>query len=447
MPPNVVINLWRQRIGYGIADLGCNLVWQMLTIYLIFFYTETMGIAAVQVSLLLLITRLIDGGFDLLMGFIIDQTNTRWGKSRPYFLWGAFPFAIFSMLVFYVPPFSAAAKLAYAYMTYTALSLCYTVVNMPLTSILPSLTNDVNERTVLATSRILFSFIGATIVGSLTIRLVYTFNEDGGSLGFFKTMIIYGSVAAITLFITFFNVKEANPVITQQVPNKQSFRLLLKNTPWLLFAVNIIFMWGAYFLQQGSLVYFYTYTLKRPDLISIIITLTAVIPIAGTFLAPYLARHFYKKNLFLLSSGVHLFGILLIALSGSLITGIVIGTIVSSIGFGLRHAIYFSMQADPVDYGEWKTGVNSAGMIAATNQFIGKIAMAGGGAIAGIVLTIGGYLPHQQQTAKTLLAININFLYLPAVLIIISMTIMWFYKLDEIFAKVRSDLEHKSSKR
>ena len=133
---------WKQRIGYGISDFACNLIWQMITLYLLFFYTDVMQLSAASISLMFVMTRFFDGITDLLVGYMIDHTNTKWGKSRPYFLFGAIPFALFAYLCFRVPDISVSGKLLYAYMTYFGLSLAYTVVNVPMASILPSLTND-----------------------------------------------------------------------------------------------------------------------------------------------------------------------------------------------------------------------------------------------------------------------------------------------------------------
>lgn len=435
---------WQQRIGYGVADLGCNLVWQMLTTYLMFFYTDVVGLMAAQVSVLFLITRLIDAGADLLMGLVIDKTNTKWGKSRPYFLWGAIPFGLLSAFTFYVPHVNQTDKLYFAYISYAALSLAYTIVNMPLTSILPSLTEDVHERTILATSRILFSFIGATIVGAATIALIKFFGGGSQETGFFKTMALYGAIATFLFLVTFATVKEKVIPNRRRPTIRESFSTLKGNHAWYLFALNIIFMWGAFFLQQGSLLYFYTYYIRRPDLVSTIGGISALVPILGSLMTPYLSKRFLKRDLFLASSGLHLVGILLIIVVGLSIKGLIIGTVISALGFGLRHAIYFSMQADPVDYGEWKTGINSAGLIAAINQFVGKMAMAGGGALAGLVLTIGGYRPNQLQTTTALFAIQSNFLYIPAVLILISIGIMSFYKLDKIYPKIRTEIDRKN---
>lgn len=408
----------------------------MLTIYQMYFYTDIIKLPALSIGLIFLITRLIDGAGDLLMGLIIDHTKSRWGKSRPYFLWGALPFALFSAAAFYVPQLSEQWKIIYAFVTYLGLSLTYTVVNMPLTTILPDLTADSNERTHLATSRILFSFIGATIVGTATLPLVNRLGGTNLQNGYFFTMVAYGMTAAVFLCMTFSMVKENVRHHPISLSVRVSFRSLLANRPWQLFAMNIIFMWGAYFLQQGGLLYYYTYCAKaNTQMISTITTLSAVLPVLGTFSTPFLARYMSKKNIYLLSSFVHLMGIFVLIFSGEQFNILIAGTFISAVGFGLRHTAYFSMQADPVDYGEWKTGINTGGLIAAINQFIGKIAMALSGVTAVYILSQGGYHGGQPQTENALRAIQMIFLYLPAVLVGISMAIMCFYPLDELTHK------------
>lgn len=164
--------LWRQRLGYGIADLSCNLVWQMISLYLMFFYTDVMGLPAYYVGLMFLVTRLVDGVADVLMGLVIDNTATRWGRCRPYLLIGAIPFGLLCILAFYVPDFGTTGKLIYAFVTYLCLSFLYTLVNIPFCAMLPFLTNDSRERTTLSAVRILLGSLGATIVAVATLPLV-----------------------------------------------------------------------------------------------------------------------------------------------------------------------------------------------------------------------------------------------------------------------------------
>ncbi|MFS0637702.1 MFS transporter [Mesobacillus foraminis] len=444
---NTTAGVWRQRIGYGAADLSCNLVWQMIGLYLMFYYTDVVGLAAVQVSLLFLLTRVLDGVTDIVMGIIIDKTNTKWGKSRPYFLWGAVPFALLGILAFYVPDVGPAAKVLYAYMTYMGLSMAYTMVNIPLASILPSLTSDPQERTVLATVRIIFSFVGATAVSVLTMPMVNALGRGSQADGFFWTMVIFSVIACLFFFFTFKNVEEKVQVQVENVTVKQAFSTLKGNKPYYIFALNILFMWGSYFFQQGALIYYFTYNLDRPDLVGLIAGIGSFVPIAGTFLTPIIAKKMYKRTLFMIASVVNLAGILTMLFAGGVIPAIIVGAVIAALGFGTRQSIYFSMQADPVDYGEWKTGINAAGILSALNGFLGKVTMAVAGALFGLMLEWGHYVPNETQTTEALFAIKLGYLIIPAVLVVISMIIMSFYNLDKIYPKIRAEINVRNAAR
>ncbi|WP_411342427.1 glycoside-pentoside-hexuronide (GPH):cation symporter [Paenibacillus sp. WLX1005] len=437
-----VTGMWQQRIGYGLADFACNLIWQMITLYLMIYYTDVVGLAAAQVSILFLVTRIVDGVADAAMGVIIDKTNTRWGKSRPYFLWGAIPFGVLAILAFYVPDVGQTGRLVYAYLTYLGISIAYTMVNIPMASILPSLTSDGQERTVLATVRIIFSCIGATIVSLCTLPLVQSLGGGSTASGYFWTIVIFAIVGMMMFFVTFRNVEEKVKVLRpKKVPVAQAFASLTKNPPWLIFALNIIFMWGSYFFQQGALIYYFTYYLREPGLASLAAGIGSFVPLVGVFATPLIARLMYKKTVFMIASAINLVGLIIMAIGNTNLTILMTGVVVSAIGFGLRQSIYFSMQADPVDYGEWKTGINAAGIISSLNGFIGKIAMAVAGAVSGWLLTWGGYVANQQQTPQALFAIKLNYIWIPLVLVIISMIVMCFYNLDKKFDRIRQELD------
>ncbi len=445
---NTSTGIWKQRIGYGVADTACNLVWQMLTLYIMFFYTDVMKLPATDVGIMFLATRLVDGVADVLMGMLIDNTKTKWGKSRPYFLWGAIPFGLIAVATFYVPDFGPTGKLIWAYITYMGLSLMYTVVNIPLASILPSLTSDATERTMLATTRMVFSFIGATIISSVAMPMIDHLGNGDKAHGYLVTMSIWAMVATILFLFTFKNVEEKITVQQEKIGLATAFKALKDNTPWKVFALNIVVMWGAVFFQGGALVYYITYNLGKPELISVIAGIGAFVPMIGTLATPLFAKHMKKINIFMIASAIVLAGTAMMLMVGSNTTGLIIGAIVMGLGMGLRTSIYFSMQADPIDYGEWKSGVNAAGLLSAVNGFIGKVSFAIAGAAAGYLLESGGYVPDQSQTPEALHAIELCYFIIPMGLIVLSMIIMkTMYKLDYIFPQIRAELDARNSQK
>lgn len=434
--------VWRQRFGYGIADLSCNLVWQMISLYLMYFYTDVMGLPAYYVGLMFLVARLVDGVADVLMGLVIDNTSTRWGRCRPYLLIGAAPFGLLCVLAFYVPDFGTTGRLIYAFITYLCLSFLYTIVNIPFCAMLPFLTSESKERTTLSTVRILLGSLGSTIVAVATLPLVKTLGQGNQEHGFLYTAIVFGMIATFFLLVSFRNVEEKINITSEKMTLKRAWLSLRHNPPWFVFAVNIFLMWGAFFFQTGALVYFFNYYVGNSELTALVAGISTFVPLLGTLTVPLLAKRMKKRHVYLVASAINLTGMAVMIFAGINVTALVVGAVILSLGAGQRTAIYFSMQADPVDYGVWKTGINTAGILTSINGFLGKVAMAGAGAITGIMLSASGYVANNAQSVDALFAIKSCYLYIPAALIVISM--LWigkFYRLDDDYEKIRADLD------
>ena len=226
----VKIGLWRQRIGYGSSDFACNLIWQMISLYLLYFYTNVMHLNAGAVSVMFLVTKVIDGISDLIVGFLIDKTNTKWGKSRPWILFGAIPFGVAAVLAFSVPNIGQTGMLIYAYVSYILLSTAYTVVNIPMASILPALSEDPHERTVLASCRTFFSSIGSTVVSAFALTLVDKFGNGNEALGFRIVMMIFGGfVIQASAVIYYFTYVVQNTTLVQIVATITTLGLIVMN--------------------------------------------------------------------------------------------------------------------------------------------------------------------------------------------------------------------------
>ncbi len=437
--------LYRQRLGYGLGDFACNLIWQVISLYLLYFYTDVMQLDATAIAAMFVVCRVIDAITDVLVGFAIDKTRSRWGKSRPWFLFGAIPFAISAFLAFSVPNISPDGKLVYAYTTYIFLSFMYTVVNIPLASILPSLTDDMNERTVLASWRKFFAFLGSTIVSATALTMVNLIGKGNEVLGFRVVMGIFGIVGCICFFLTFALVREENLQTTDKNATlKETVKSLAVNTPWKLFALNILFMWTGYFIQSSALVYYYKYYVGSTEMASLIATIMTMIPMAVNLTVPFFAKKLGKRNLYSSAAMVQLAGLAVIWLGDLNMTLVIIGAVISACGYGIKESIYFSMQADPVDYGEWKTGVQAAGTLSSINGFLGKVAQAAAGGISGVLLAWGGYQSTAAvQTAEAITAMKAMYLYIPMVLLICSVITMSFYQLDEQFPQIQAELEER----
>lgn len=439
---NNALALWRQRFGYSSADLSCSLVWQMISLYLMYFYTDIMGLPAYLIGIMFLVTRLVDSVADVAMGLVIENTQTRWGRCRPYLLFGAIPYGLLCMLIFYVPDWGLTGHLCYAFITYLCLSLIYSVVNVPLSAMLPLISSDSRERTILASMRMVMGSLGASLVAIATLPLVKMLGHGSQQQGFLLTALLFGSIATFFLFISFFNVQEQYRVENQRITLPRAWHGLKNNPLWKAFAINIFMVWGAFFLQTSSLVYFFKYYSPSANATALVAGISTFVPLLGTLTVPFLVTSLSKLQVFLLAGVLSLSGMIIMMLAGEIKAGLLIGTVIMSIGTGQRAAIYMAMQADLVDYGNWKTGINIVGVIASVNGFLGKITMAGTGAITGVLLSSGGYTPHQIQTSTTLFIIKACYLYFPAVLILCSMGWMArYYRFDSEYVSSKGFIE------
>ena len=440
----VKVGLWRQRIGYGSSDFACNLIWQMISLYLLYFYTNVMHLNAAAVSVMFLITKFIDGISDLIVGFLIDKTNTRWGKSRPWILFGAVPFGVTAVLAFSVPNISQTGMLIYAYVTYILLSTSYTIVNIPMASILPALSEDPHERTVLASCRTFFSSIGSTVVSAFALTLVDKFGNGNEALGFRIVMILFGVIGCLVFFFCFANTRERVSIRTEKVSLKANILSLVHNKPWKLFALNIVWLFGAYVLQASAVIYYFNYVVQNKTLVQLVATITTLVPIVANLCAPFLVKLTYKRNLMIIGNVVHCAGLVLIFMGGTNVPVLLVGAVIAAAGYGLKVSMHFAMQPDPVDYGEWKSGVNTAGTLSAVNGFVGKVGMAVASSAGAALLAVGQFdseLAVQAASAQT--CITAMYIWIPVAMNIASIITMLFYDLDKIYPDILKELDER----
>ncbi len=224
-----------------------------------YFYTDVFGITASAVGTLMLVARVIDAIDGPIWGILIDHTHTRWGKSRPYFLWFNAPFTFFSILCFTTPDLPMTWKIVWAYVTYIGVDVLYSAINIPLTSILPSMTTDPKERVLLSTIRSLFSNFGGTLISVIALPLVTLIGGKDQSRGFFWVAVLGASVFFVLYLVAFFNLREHVQTRSSQqaLPIKESLKALKRNWPWLIVVLEIFIYWIGMSAKGQVTMYFF----------------------------------------------------------------------------------------------------------------------------------------------------------------------------------------------
>ena len=431
---------WGKRIGYGIGDLGCNLVFSTMASYLMVFYTDVFGITAVAAGTMMLVTKFIDALTDTGMGLIVDRTHTKWGQGRPYFLIGAVPFAVFTFLTFYIPDLGSGGKLVWAYVTYCLLCTAYTVVNIPLNTIVPRLTSDIHERDILVSTRMVCAMAGTAIVMSITAPLVEFFGKGNEARGYLVTMTIYGIVAMLIFFVTFASTKEVVPTTVNQKHSILSDFKGLTGQAWILFLLNL-FYFSLYVVRSTTVIYYFKYNLGRTDWLSLVGILGILSGLPMLLLLPSLEKKFSNRSLLFFSVAVYIVGDLLIFIGRNSAACLLIGLVITGLGIYGIFGITFAMQPDVIDYSEYKKNASVSGLIAAIQGFFVKGGMGLTSFIIGAFLKNGGYVANAVQTEKALSYIEICFIWIPVVLCLLIAVLTYFYKLDGIRGEMTVELE------
>ncbi|KUM54800.1 MFS transporter [Rheinheimera sp. EpRS3] len=438
----------REKIGYGLGDMGFNFYWANISAFLLIYYTDVFGISAAAAGTMMLVTKIVDAFTDPLMGAIADRTRSRFGKFRPYLLWLALPLAAAGVLTYSTPDLGETGKLVWAYGTYTLLMLVYTAINIPYSALSGVITSDSQQRTTLVSFRFIGGFSGGILVTYLTPKLVPLLGQGDDVLGWQLTMLVFGIAAALMFLVTFLTTKERIAPLSLQ-PNavRQDLIDLKNNKPWLvLFALALIIM-VTITMRAGSGVYYFKYYVERPDLVGEFLSSYMLALALGAAATPLMTRFIDKKRLMVLL--MSLAGMLSISLY--FVPADAVGAIFAlnlAIGFvlGPKSPLAFSMYADTADYNEWRTGRRATAMTFAAATFSQKLGGAIASALIGWLLAAIGYVANEQQSTGSQTGIVLLISVIPGVIALLAAFVMRYYSLDnQQLAKIQFDLQQRKA--
>lgn len=447
---------WGKRIGYGIGDLGCNLVFSTMSSYLLIFYTDVFGIAAAAAGTMMLVTKLIDAITDTVMGVVVDKTHTKWGQGRPYFVIGAVPFAVFTVLTFIVPDLSEGGRLIWAYVTYCLLCTAYTIVNIPLNTIVPRLSSDPNERNILVTTRMVCALLGTAIVMSITtpfVRFVGGIVEPGiadpfkSSTAWIVVMGVYGVAAMLIFFLTFASTEEVVPPSVQNETSALKDNIkAMTGQAWLVMIFNFLYF-ALYVVRSTTVIYFFKYNLQREDLATLVGFLGILSGLPMLLCLPKLEEKFGKRNILFLSVAIYLAGNALILINQASVAFQLAGLVITGLGIYGIFGTVFAMQPDAIDYSEWKKNRSISGTIAAFQGLFVKASMGLASWIIGLYLGMNGYDGSASvQSPAAQQCIQFCYMWIPVILCALLAVTNIFWKLDSCADEMRAELDARRRK-
>ena len=455
----------KEKIGYGFGDMASSMFWKLFGSYLMIFYTDVFGLPAAVVGTMFLITRIWDSLSDPVMGAIADRTTTKWGKFRPYILWGAVPFGIIGVLTFTTPSLGMTGKIIYAYITYSLMMGIYTVVNVPYASLLGVMSPNPKDRNTLATFRMSFAYIGSFIALLLFMPIVNLFSGDGADIiaqqkGWTMGVGVIAIICVILFVLTFALTRErVKPIKQKQAKLKEDLRDLAKNKPWwiLLGAGIAALVFNS--IRDGATVYYFKYYIVEEAytnislfgfsfvLSGLYLAIGQAANIVGVVLAAPISNRIGKKNTYLGAMVIaSILSVIFFWFNREQLALIFVFQVLISVCAGSIFPLLWSMYADCTDYSELQTGNRATGLIFSSSSMSQKFGWAIGSALTGWLLAYYGFQANQVQSAETLNGIKMFMSILPAIGTVLSVIFISMYPLSEKkMEKIVSQLEARRS--
>ena len=432
----------REYVGYALGDTASNLFFVTFNIFLIFYYVDVWAIPAASVSFMMLAVRMWDAAIDPMIGLVADRTNTRWGKFRPYLLWGAIPYAVCGYLMFAGPDLSPTGKLTYAYVTYALMVLAYSIINVPYSSMLGVISPSSRTRGVASSFRFVGAFSGGLIVSLLCRPLVQYLGGGDQVRGFQATMAIFAVVSVAMFWACFATTRErVTPPPQQKTNAREELGELVRNWPWVMLLVATVFSTTFIALRQGSTLFYFKYIVGDDgtpilfgtlDRSTVFLSVGMLAQVLGTAALGLIVRRVDKKKLAAVLSGIT--GItfaLFFVLPTDNYWLLVLVNAFGTFCMGPTSALTWAMYGDVADYGEWKFGRRSTALVYSASLFSINAGIMIGGAMVPIFLAKFGFVPNVVQSASAILGITLAFSLAPGAFAMLKGIALWIYPLDQ----------------
>ena len=426
----------RVRAGYGIGDYAICLYWSGIGLYLLYFYTDVVGISPILAGWIYALGIGWDAITDPFMGYLAERTKTKMGSYRPFIYYGSIPLALSFVLLFWIPPFEGTVLFLFLILVNLIHRSCFTIVSVPYSSLTARITNDSNERTKLTTARMISASFGTLSMSALAFPLIAYFGGADEAFGFLWLAIISGLIAVALLSVTVYSVREkVDEIVTSNLPNFVSItKTVATNYPfWIVFGC-ILILGSTGVMFNKNLIYFVKYGLELHEYQGLILGVSSGASFLSLPFWAYLALKIGKRETWLISMTIAFIGLLLFfyypiaSLNELLILLALIG-----VGNGAGGVLFWSMLPDTVEYGEWKSGIRTESSLYGFMTFAQKSSIAVAALILGFLLSGIGFEPNQIQSEETISGMKFMMSWIPICGIIISLVLMYFYPISTKF--------------
>ena len=404
----------------------------MASAFLLLYYTDVAGISAATAGTLFLAVRVLGGVTDLIAGRRADGTSTRWGRFRPYLLFGSPALLLLLVALFSIPGgLGEAATLAWAATSYALFQLAYSFVNIPYGSLGAAMTQEPDERAKLSSSRVVAASATILLVAAVVSTQISSAEDLQRSLTI--TTVAFAVIGFALYLWCFATAREAAGQHQPKVSLRASVNMMRHNAPLIVLCVASIFFLTGMFCVQTVGVYYARDVLGGPNLYITLTLVQTVGMIAAAGAIPRAVAALGKKRSFIVAATITSVAAVSVAAAPASAPGLAVAAFgVLGFGLGAVNTLLFALQPDTVDYGEWKSGVRAEGGSYAALSFTRKAGQGVGGAAAAYTIGLGGYVSGAAtQTDAALASIRIATGVVPAIVILAAGLVMVTYPLTE----------------
>jgi len=428
----------REIVCYGMGDFPCSMVFNFVGSYLLYFYTDEIGIGVAAAGTVMSLARLIDAFCNPVVGVLSDRTCTKQGKLRPWLLWSALPLAFSLAAVFFISRVPENIRTCYAMATYLIFCLLYTACNVPYTAMMPAISRDEQQRQRLNRSKFVGSSLGSLLSMGFALPLVGLLGRGDEKKGFFSLSILFGAILAVFVLTCFFNTRERIQPPAAHFSLRTLAETVRKSRPWVICCTAQLFHYLAVTIRGSTLIYYAKYYLRSSGFTSVLLAVNALAALASAFLIPALARRISKRGFSLLGYGMFIAGCLMTYLFGRSLAGVFLANVIASLGAGLSNGVAYLILGETIDHSEYVMGVRQQGLMTSMAMFMVKIGVVLSSVIAPFVLKLGGYAADQVQTAAAISAMRMNYIFLPAAIAAVCLVLYLFYHLDDEYPRINA---------
>ncbi|WP_311588652.1 MFS transporter [Varibaculum massiliense] len=446
---------FKEKLAYGMGDAATAFSAVSVGSFSMYYFTDYVGVSAVLLGSVLLFTRIFDAVTNILMGYVVDRTNTKDGKARPWVKWMILPMFIALVLVFAIPRgMGTGPTIAYITVIINIYYLVYTMSNIPFGTLGTVVSRDPQVRSELNLIRMLGYFAINIILSFTTLWMVGIFGDGHhGNRGWIITMVIYGIIMSIIFWFTYsMTTERVKPVAESTVENGEkekplplgkSLVLLFKNKYWILIFIIMILTWILVNLFGGINVYYAAHILHKPGHVGILNFAFTGALLVGFLCVSFVFRKIGRRRTIFIGLLVIVVSSLAMLLNPTNIWFLGVLLVFRGLGFAPLMGSAYAMLADVIDYGEWKNGIRNEGVTYSGGTFSTTVGSGLASAGIGYVIGLAGYVYEKgaTQPESVLTAIKSLYIVAPAVVAVILMIMFYFYNLDLFNEKIAADLK------